>query len=79
MSDELIKYATTLAKGKDSPIKYLSKVLSDWHDKGINKIEDAKKTSPVSENTTNNHNFTGRSYTREELNALFQSIDEFDV
>ena len=79
MSDELIEYATTLAKGKDSPIKYLSKVLSDWHDKGIKNIEEAKNTSPVGETVTNSHNFTGRSYTREELNALFQSIDEFDV
>lgn len=79
MSDELIEYATTLAKGKDSPIKYLSKVLSDWHDKGIKNIEEAKNTSPIGETVTNSHNFTGRSYTREELNALFQSIDEFDV
>ena len=79
ISDELIEYATTLAKGKDNPIKYLSKVLSDWHEKGIKTVEDAKKTSPVNNNSSNKSNFTGRSYSREELNALFQTIDEIDV
>lgn len=79
ISDELIEYATTLAKGKDNPIKYLSKVLSDWHEKGIKTVEDAKKTSPINNNSSNKSNFTGRSYSREELNALFQTIDEIDV
>ena len=79
ISDELIEYATTLAKGKANPIKYLSKVLSDWHEKGIKTVEDAKKTSPVNNNSSNKSNFTGRSYSREELNALFQTIDEIDV
>ncbi len=80
LSDELISHATTLAKGKDSPLKYLSRVLADWHEKGIKTIEEAKKTSPIAEkNIVSKENFTGRSYSKEEINALFQSIDEIDV
>ena len=80
ISDELLSHACSLAKGKDNPIKYLSRVLADWHDKGIKTIEEAKNTSPIVETVkSNNSNFTGRSYTREELNALFQSIDEVEI
>lgn len=81
MPSELINYGVTLAKGKDSPMKYLSRVLSDWHNKGISTIEEAKKTSPLTENTKpqQKQNFTGRSYTREQMNALFDSIDDIEI
>ncbi len=80
MSDELISHATTLAKDKDSPLKYLSRCLSDWHEKGIKTVEEAKKTAPLSQSMkSQSQNFTGRSYSKEEINALFQSIDEVDV
>jgi DnaD/phage-associated family protein len=82
ISDELISYGVSLSKGKDSPLKYLSRVLADWHEKGIKTIKEAENTSPIPkiESTTkNNKNFSGRSYSSSEINALFQSIDEIDV
>lgn len=80
ISDELLDYALSLAKGKENPIKYLSRVLSDWHSKGIKSVDDAKKTTPLtSSNIKTDKNFTGRSYSPQEINALFQSIDEVDV
>lgn len=80
ISDELLSHACSLAKGKDNPIKYLSRVLADWHDKGIKTVEESKKTSPISDSThKSTQNITGRSYSKEEINALFQSIDEIDV
>ncbi|MBQ8792035.1 MAG: DnaD domain protein, partial [Clostridia bacterium] len=81
MSEELISHAITLAKGKENPLKYLSRVLADWHEKGIKSVEEAKNTSPIQTQTaqTPKKNFTGRSYSSSELNALFQSIDEIDV
>lgn len=82
LDDNLINYATTLAKGKDSPLKYLSRVLADWHEKGITSVEEAKNTTPLSQNNEQSSykkNFTGRSYSNNELNALFQSIDEIDI
>lgn len=81
-SDELLNYATTLAKGKDSPLKYLSRVLADWHEKGIKTKAEAEKTTPLSKvegKTEQKKNFTGRSYSSNEINALFQSIDDIDV
>ncbi len=82
-NDEIIDYALTLAKGKQSPLKYLSKVLADWHEKGIKTLQEAKeftKTNFIEDKSTQlKSNFTGRSYSKNELNALFQSIEEIDV
>lgn len=79
--EELLDYAITLAKGKESPLKYLSRVLADWHEKGIKTKTEAEKTTPLSkiEGTQQKKNFTGRSYSSNEINALFQSIDDIDV
>ncbi len=81
LTTELISYGVELAKGKDSPMKYLSRVLSDWHNKGITAVEEAKKTSPLAATTQpqSKQNFTGRSYTREQMNALFDSIDDIEI
>ena len=82
IGQELIDYAVSLAKGKDSPLKYLSRILADWRDKGIKNVDEAKSTTPLSvaENSQKpKSNFSGRSYSKDELNALFQSIDEIDV
>ena len=81
INDELLNHAVSLSKGKENPMKYLSRILSDWHSKGIKTIEEAKNTSPLSNtmSKTKNENFSGRSYSSSELNALFQSIDEIDV
>ncbi len=82
LGDELIKYGASLAKDKTSPMKYLSKILADWHEKGIRTVDEAKNTTPIDKpeiSTVQKKNFTGRSYTSKELNALFQSIDEIEV
>lgn len=82
IGEELLNHATSLAKGKESPLKYLSRLLADWHEKGIKTKEEALKTSPISKTegqTTQKKNFKGRSYSSNEINALFQSIDEIDV
>ena len=82
ISDDLISYAITLAKGKDNPLKYISRVLADWHEKGIKTVDEAKNSTPVYNSNSDSkqkQSFTGRSYSNEELNAFFQSIDEIDV
>ena len=76
---DVIDYAVSLAKGKDNPIKYLSRVLADYRDKGIKTVDEAKNNSPIQEKTISKGNFSGRSYSKDEINALFQSIDEIDV
>ena len=79
ISDELLDYAITLAKGKNNPIKYLSRVLADYRDKGIKTIDEAKNNLPIQEEQTGGNSFNERKYSKNEINALFQSIEEIDV
>ena len=80
MSDELLSYACTLALGKDQPMQYLASILSSFHDKNITNVEDAKNSYQIAAPKSQKPSFsTGRSYTKEEMNALFQSIDEIEV
>jgi|AntRauTorcE11897_2_1112592.scaffolds.fasta_scaffold00001_484 DnaD/phage-associated family protein len=80
---KLILYASELSAGKTNPISYMHKVLSNWYDQGIKTVEQAKKTKPnVGVGTTNKkteHNFITRSYSDEEINALFDNLDEVDI
>ena len=80
ISDELIDYACTLALGKDQPMQYLSTILSSFHDKNIKSVEDAKASFDIINPKEKKTSFsTGRSYTKEEMNSLFQSIDEIEI
>ena len=77
ISDELIDFGCSLASDKNQPMQYLNRVLSSWHDNNIDTIEKAKKFSLPSAPKT--ENLKGRSYSREELNALIQSVDEVEI
>lgn len=78
MSDELIDYGCTLANDKNQPVQYLNRVLSSWHDNNIDTLEKAKKfTLPSAPKAT--EPLKGRSYSRDELNALIQSVDEVEI
>ncbi len=80
MPDEIIDYACTLAVGKDQPMQYLAGILATLHDKNITTLEDAKNSyNIISPKSTTKSNFTGRQYSKEEMNALFQSIDEVEI
>lgn len=78
--EELLAYAVQISKDKDNPFKYLTKVLADYHEKGIKTIEEAKNNTPIFTTENNNgKNFKGRSYSSQEWNALYQSIDEIEL
>lgn len=80
LKDELIAYACTIAVGKDQPMQYLAGVLSTFHDKNINTIEDAKNSFEIVSTKTKQKSFsTERNYTKEEMNSLFQSIEEIEI
>ena len=80
MPEDILSYACTLAVGKDQPMQYLASVISTFHDKNIKTVDDAKKSFDIIAPKAQKSNFsTGRSYTKEEMNALFQSIDEIEV
>lgn len=76
-SDEIIEYASTLAVNKTHPLAYINKILSDWFKNNINTLEKAKQQKVVVENTTQNkHDFKQRSYSPEQINALFDNLNE---
>ncbi|MDE6583035.1 MAG: DnaD domain protein, partial [Clostridia bacterium] len=80
MPDDVIDYACTLALGKDQPMQYLSSIISTFHDKNIRTLEDAKNSFDIVSKKTVNSNFsTGRTYSKEEYNALYQSIEEIEI
>lgn len=79
LSQELVNYGVELSKNKDNPMKYLSRVLADWHMKGINNIEEAKNNTPINNNIEKTKTLQGRSYSKEEINALFESIDDVEI
>lgn len=78
--EDVITYACTLAIGKDQPMQYLSSIISSFHDKNIRTVEDAKQSFDIVVPGSQKSNFsTGRSYTKEELNSLIQSIEEIEI
>ena len=80
LPEDVISYACTLAVGKEQPMQYLSSILSTFHDKNIKTLEDAKNSFDIVSPKNNHSNFsTGRSYSREEINSLIQSIDEIEI
>ena len=76
ISSQLIDYACTLATGK--PMQYLNTILSTWHQQKIQSVEEAKKFKPQTQ-PASTPSIQGRSYKKEELDALIQSIDEVEI
>ena len=79
-SDDIIDYACTLSVGKEQPMQYLSGVLSSFHDKNISNVEDAKNSYNIISSKSNKSSFSSkRDYSKEEMNALIQSIEEIEI
>lgn len=82
MPKDIIDYALTLAIGKSSPMQYLNQILSTWHNANIKTLDDAKayKSTPTQTTTQKPDNkVITRSYTAEELNSLFDNLDEVEI
>lgn len=83
ISDELIDHATELSKDKYAPMQYLNKLLSFWHANNVKNKEEADKFVLVGENAPKSkapvQNFKGRDYSKTDLNALFDNLEEIDL
>jgi DnaD/phage-associated family protein len=83
ISSELIFYGASLAAGKAQPMRYLNGILAKWHQNKVETIEDAKKNSieilQQRENKKPEANIKTREYTKEELGALFDSLEEVEI
>ncbi|MCL2599482.1 MAG: DnaD domain protein [Firmicutes bacterium] len=53
LQPEVIEYGATLAKSASNPMAFLNSILADWHQKGIQTVEKAKKETPNKISTSN--------------------------
>ena len=79
MSKELILYAASLSNGAINPVAYINSLLASWFNQKIDTVEKARQTSPspaVSPKTTNK---VEKTYTSEQLNAMFNDVSYDDM
>lgn len=82
-SDEQILMVAEISVGKSNPMSYINKVLATLNEKGIKTDAEIKKqlkniASGVVE-TQNKQTFEQRKYTAEELNAVYDSLDDVEL
>ena len=78
--NELIDLGASMSAGKFQPIQYLNKLLSNWHTNNIKTIEEAKNCTLTEKTTEPKISANkGRSYKKEELDALFDSLEEIEL
>ena len=83
MPDELINYAIELSKDKFNPMQYLNKLLSLWHTNNVKDIDDCKKYV-IEEKlqvkpSKQTRNYKNRDYSKTDLNALFDNLEEVEL
>ena len=79
LSSELIALGVEMSAGKFQPLQYLNKLLSNWHTNSVKTLDEAKNyiiPEKAPEKVSKNK---GRSYKKEELDALFDSLEEIKL
>ena len=85
MNDELINYAVDLSIGKANPFPYMNKILANWHQNNISTVTEAKKAKTVEQPVTKTvpsavaKSYEHRSYSDDDLNALFDNLDDIEI
>ena len=82
--DEIIDYAVEIGKSKSQHMSYINKILLNWKEQNIDTLEKAKQAktlqTKLSQNKTcakdDKPEFVTHSFSTEELNALFDNLDE---
>ena len=74
MNKDLISYCATLAQGNANPIAYMNAVLSSWKNASVTTVEQAKKFRPANSGGSGQINTPAKTYTTEELNAMFDNL-----
>ncbi len=78
-SAEMIKEACVFGKDKIRPLVYINALLSDWKSKGIftkDKIPQSQASASAKAASSTFHFANERTYTKEELDALLDSVDD---
>lgn len=81
-SNEQILQVAEISKGKSNPMSYLNKILSSINERGLKtdkEIADYLKSASVGTQKVDKPEFEQRNYTAEEMNALFDSLEDIEV
>lgn len=82
-NDEIIDYAVSIAKDRTNSMQYTNAILTDWHDKKLTSLEDIKKQKidikPQESAKVTTKSFRQRTFSDEEVNALFDNLDEISL
>ena len=85
LSLELICYAAELSAGTSNPLTYLNRILSDYKQNGITTVEQARahksqnaKSTATTATVIAGKDMQRRSYTDDEISALFTVLDTED-
>lgn len=80
-TNEIIDLVVEKGKGTTQPLRYINKLLLDLNYKNIKSLDEAKKELDKysGAKVENNAGFKQHEYTKEQLNALFDSLDDIEV
>ena len=79
LSSELIALGVEMSAGKFQPLQYLNKLLSNWHTNSVKTLDEAKNYIIPEKTPEKVSKNKGRSYKKEELDALFDSLEEIEL
>lgn len=80
MDRDVVLYAASLAAGNASPVSYMNAVLGGWHNAGVTSLEGAKKFGATRASAARETAATvTKTYTSEQLNAMFDSLNNEDL
>ncbi|MFR5061842.1 MAG: DnaD domain protein [Christensenellales bacterium] len=79
MDKDAVLYAASLAAGNMNPVAYMNTVLGRWHSEGITSAEKAKAYKPAAVAATPVSKEVNKTYTSEQLNAMFDSLNYEDL
>ena len=81
-NQEAIILVAEKAIGKNGAISYINKILSTLHSQNKHTIDEVKQNlnnSMPTQTQTQNNEFMHHEYTKQELDALFDSLDDIEV
>lgn len=81
-SDEQILKVSDAAKGKSNPVSYLNKILATLNESNIKSDKDIEKYLKgviVDKSKVDKPDFATREYSSEQMNALFDSLDDIEI
>lgn len=77
MPNELIEYGATQSANASNPISYLNSILASWHANNITTLDAAQKMAlPQATATAPNQNIITSNFSADELNAIFDKLNE---